>query len=81
MTTNLTDAQAYRRGTFQAATKGLSNWRIALALNLLNPGLDWRGSSKGDMLKAWIGQGAFDLSEHTGSDLRGAIARITREST
>lgn len=71
------EREAYRAATFRAATKGLSVWRVAKALNLLRHGRDWRGSTKGDMSAAFVNG---DLSHLTGQQLRAAIAKAEGRS-
>lgn len=68
----MTDNEAYRKATFSAATKGLTAWQTAKAVNLLRPGLDWRGCTKTYIRDQFI---SGDLSHFTGQDLRNAVTR------
>jgi len=74
----MTEDKSHRDQAFQQATKGLSNWRIALALNLLKPSIDWRSSTKGDMRQAFLGQSVFSVAEFSCDELRDAILRIQK---
>jgi len=60
-----------RTEIFKRHFKGISAHRTAQTLNLLNTGIDWRGSPKRDMLAAWIGarDKHSDLSKFTEDDL------------
>lgn len=38
---------------FKTAVKGVPAYTVALALNSITPGVDWRGCSKKDMAEEW----------------------------
>lgn len=48
----LTAAEAKRVAEFRAVFRGRSAWRVALALNQLARGIDWRGSTLADMAES-----------------------------
>ncbi len=62
----------YRKATFDAAMKGLTAWQTALILNLLRPGIDYRGIKKTALREEYING---DLSHCNGSDLRDAKSK------
>lgn len=63
----------YREATFKAATRGLSAYRIALALNRLSPrGTDWRGCKKSELAEEFADG---RLAGITGAELRSVIAK------
>ena len=63
---------ASRRATFKAATTGMRAYLVALALNRVRRGYDWRGCCKRDLCEEFA---TGKLSTMPGRELRAAIAR------
>lgn len=69
------------RTEFMIAVRGLSAWAAARALNRLTPGVNWRGSTKGNMSIAWAERATARYSlipaNRTIDQLNAAIAAET----
>lgn len=56
-----------RRATFRAATKGMRAYTIALVMNSIRRGYDWRGCSKCELCEVFADG---ELSSVSGQELR-----------
>lgn len=69
---------------FKSATQGMHPWRVALILNKLNPGVDYRGCTMRDLAKYWAKRkdphfylpNSRGWSKLKNQDLRNAISEV-----